>query len=63
MLCEGAALPDDRLKGPDSNFSMVWHRHGHCPKIVLLLQDDMATTLANDPKTMLLEDLAHLPSR
>ena len=53
-----AALPNDRLRGPDSDFWMIWGGNRHCAEVRAPLHHDMTATLTDHLKPVLFEDAA-----
>jgi hypothetical protein len=58
-----ARLPDDRKERPDSDLSVVRHRHGHRGLGRALLHDDVAPSLADLSESVLGQESANLLAR
>ncbi len=49
-------LPDDRHECPEPDLGVVGHRHRHGGLLRAFLHDDVAASLANLKKTVLLQE-------
>ena len=56
------ALPNDGLQRPNFEFCMIRNWHGHCAEVSPALHHNMASSLANHLKTVLLENAADVSS-
>src|SRR5438093_2025013 len=57
------ALPDDRQRRADREFTVVWNRNSDATSIAAALHDDVAAAAALLDESMLLKDATHLASR